>query len=62
MNTVGIDLHRRRSVPAVIDGEGEVHRPVSIDNDPAAFLDLLGGLEGETQVAVEATYGWEWLA
>jgi transposase len=62
MNTVGIDLHRRRSVLSVIDGEGEVHRPVRIDNNPAAFLDLLGELEGETQVAVEATYGWEWLA
>jgi transposase len=62
MNTVGIDLHRRRSVLAVIDDQGEVHRPVRIDNSPAAFLDLLGELEGETQVAVEATYGWEWLA
>jgi transposase len=26
------------------------------------FLELLGGLEGESQIAVEATYGWEWLA
>ncbi len=62
MNTVGIDLHRRRSVLAVIDGQGEVHPPVRIDNDSKTFLDLLGELEGETQVAVEATYGWEWLA
>jgi transposase len=25
-------------------------------------LELLGGLEGESQIPVEATYGWEWLA
>ena len=62
MNTVGIDLHRKRSVLAVIDEEGEVHPPVRIDNEPQRFLELLGELEGETEVAVEATYGWEWLA
>jgi transposase len=62
MNTVGIDLHRRRSVVAVIDEEGELRSSARIDNDREALLELLGELEGETQVAVEATYGWEWLA
>src|SRR5215211_2405278 len=33
-----------------------------IVNDPAAFLELLEGVEGESKVALEATYGWEWLA
>lgn len=62
MNTVGIDLHRRRSHVAVIDDQGELRSSVQIDNDRATFLELLDSLEGETQVAVEATYGWEWLA
>jgi transposase len=26
------------------------------------FLELLGDLEGEARIAIEATYGWEWAA
>jgi transposase len=33
-----------------------------IVNDQETFLELPGGLDGESQIAVEATYGWEWLA
>ena len=33
-----------------------------IVNDPRAFLELLEGIDGESRVALEATYGWEWLA
>jgi transposase len=62
MNSVGIDLHRNRSHIAVIDGEGTETLSRRITNDPATFLQLLGELEGETQIALEATYGWEWLA
>jgi transposase len=62
MNSVGIDLHRKRSHIAVIDGEGTEVLSRRIANDPATFLELLAGLEDETQIAVEATYGWEWLA
>jgi transposase len=62
MNSVGIDLHRKRSHIAVIDGEGTEVLSRRITNDPATFLELLGELEDETQIAVEATYGWEWLA
>jgi len=62
MNSVGIDLHRKRSHVAAIDGEGTEVFSRRIANDPATFLELLGGLEDKTQVAVEATYGWEWLA
>ena len=62
MNSVGIDLHRNRSHIAVIDEHGELTLSKRIVNGRETFLELLGGLEGETQIAVEATYGWEWLA
>src|SRR5258708_23534652 len=62
MNSVGIDLHRNRSHVAVIDGNGELSVSRRIVNSRETFLELLGGLEGESQIAVEATYGWEWLA
>jgi transposase len=62
VNSVGIDLHKSRSHVAVIDEHGELSVSRRIANDPDTFVELLGGLEGETQIAVEATYGWEWLA
>jgi transposase len=58
---VGIDLHRRRSQIAVIDEHGELTTSRRIVNDRATFLELLGEPDG-THVALEATYGWEWLA
>src|SRR6059058_133409 len=58
---VGIDLHRRRSFLTAITEEGEVSLRRRITNDPDAFLELLGDPDG-THVALEATYGWEWLA
>jgi transposase len=62
MNSVGIDLHRNRSHIAVIDEQGELSLSRRIVNDRDTFLEMLGGLDGESQIAVEATYGWEWLA
>ncbi len=62
MNSVGIDLHRNRSHIAAIDDEGAEVLSRRIVNDPETFLELLGDLDGETEVALEATYGWEWLA
>lgn len=62
MNSVGIDLHRNRSQIAVIDSNGELSLSKRIVNNRKTFLELLGGLEGKSQVALEATYGWEWLA
>jgi len=62
VNSVGIDLHRNRSHVAVIDEHGELVLSKRIVTGRDAFLELLGGLEGESQIAVEATYGWEWLA
>jgi transposase len=62
MNSVGIDLHRNRSHVAVIDEHGEISLSRRIVNDRETFLELLGALEGESSIALEATYGWEWLA
>jgi hypothetical protein len=58
MNSVGIDLYRNRSHIAVIDEHGELSLSKRIVNDCDTFLELLGGLDGESQIAVEATYGW----
>jgi transposase len=62
MNSVGIDLHRSRSHVAVIDDQGEQLLSRRILNDPATFLELLAEIDGECRIALEATYGWEWLA
>ena len=61
MHSVGIDLHRKRSHVAVIDEAGEQLLSRRIVNDPQTFLALLEGV-GACRVALEATYGWEWLA
>jgi len=58
---VGIDLHRRRSQIAIIDQDGQLTLSRRIVNHPDAFTELLGDPDG-THVALEATYGWEWLA
>src|SRR5512144_1827368 len=62
MNCVGIDLHRKRSHVAVFSDDGGQLLSRRIDNDPATFLALLEEIDGESRVALEATYGWEWLA
>jgi transposase len=62
MNSVGIDLHRNRSHFAVIDSNGELSLSRRIVNGRETFLELLDSLDGESRIAVEATYGWEWLA
>jgi transposase len=59
---VGIDLHRKRSQVAVLDESGNELLSRRIVNEPAAFLELLRRLGDEARVALEATYGWEWLA
>jgi transposase len=59
---VGIDVHCRRSQIAAIDEHGELTISRRITNDDReAFLELLGDPH-QTLVALEATYGWEWLA
>src|SRR6266498_1875930 len=59
---VGIDLHRKRSQIAVLDQQGGELLSRRIVNEPNSFLELLNGLGDDVQVALEATYGWEWLA
>src|SRR5207247_7776109 len=59
---VGIDLHRSRSQIAVLDQQGGELLSRRIANDREIFLELLDGLGDDVQVALEATYGWEWLA
>lgn len=59
---VGIDLHRSRSHVAVLDDEGTQLLSRRVANDPAIFLELLAEIDGESKIALEATYGWEWLA
>ena len=58
---IGVDLHRRRSQIAIIDEHGELSLSRRIVNDRDTFRELLGDPDG-THVALEATYGWEWLA
>jgi transposase len=62
MHSVGIDLHRKRSHVAVIDDQGRELRSRRIINDGQTFLALLAEIDGECRIALEATYGWEWLA
>jgi transposase len=62
MNSVGIDLHRSRSHVAVLDDSGNERLSRRIVNDPQTFLELLAEIDGESKIALEATYGWEWLA
>jgi predicted NBD/HSP70 family sugar kinase len=59
MNSVGIDLHRNRSHVAVIDEHGQQLLSRRIVNDRDTFLELLDAIEGDSRIAVEATYGWE---
>jgi len=61
-NSVGIDLHRKRSHIAALDEHGVELFSRRIVNDPDTVVALLGELDGESKLALEATYGWEWLA
>ena len=58
---VGIDLHRRRSQIAILDEHGELTLQKRIATGRDTITELLGDPES-THVALEATYGWEWLA
>src|SRR3954462_6445400 len=62
MVCVGIDLHRKRSHVAVVDERGQQLLSCRLGNDPEGFRELLSPLGDDAQFALEATYGWEWLA
>jgi transposase len=57
----GIDLHRRRSQIAIIDEHGELTLSKRVPTGRETIKELLGESDN-THVALEATYGWEWLA
>src|ERR671911_1653433 len=59
---VGIDLHRKRSHVAVVDEHGHQLLSRRLVNDPELFRELLDELGADARFALEATYGWEWLA
>ena len=59
---VGIDLHRRTSHVAAFDEEGLELLSRRVTNDPGVLRALLAELGGEAKVALEAAFGWEWLA
>src|SRR5207247_4453213 len=59
---VGIDLHRKRSQIAALDAQGTELLSRRVVNEPEALKAILAELGGELKVALEATYGWEWLA
>src|SRR5436190_14544802 len=59
---VGIDLHRKRSQIAALDEQGTELLSCRVANHAEALKVILAELGGELQVALEATYGWEWLA
>jgi transposase len=58
---VGIDVHRKRSQVAVIDGNGEVLANRNVPNGVEAILKVIGGLPPGTSAAFEAAYGTSWL-
>jgi len=57
---VGIDLHRRRSVIYIMDGEGQKLSCVRITNEPDALMAAVAPAGEDAHVVVEATYGWYW--
>jgi transposase len=59
---VGIDLHRRTSHVAAFDEEGLELLSRRVTNDPEALRAIFAELGGDARVALEAAFGWEWLA
>ena len=59
---VGIDLHRKRSQISALDEAGNELLSRRIANEPEALKALLAELDDELEIALEAAYGWEWLA
>jgi transposase len=58
---VGIDVHRKRSQVAVVDGAGEVRVNRNVPNGVEPILRVMGDVPVGTPVAFEAAYGWGWL-
>lgn len=58
----GIDVHRKRSQVAVVGSEETVALNRNVVDGKEPVLKLIGGLPAGTPVAVEAAFGWGWLA
>src|SRR5262245_53987447 len=58
---VGIDVHRKRSQVAVIDGDGGVLANRNVPNGVEPILSVIGALPPGTPAAFEAAFGWGWL-
>jgi hypothetical protein len=59
---VGIDLHRRTSHVAAFDEQGLELLSRRVTNDPEVLRAIFAELGVEAKVALEAAFGWEWLA
>jgi hypothetical protein len=60
-SSVGIDLHRRRSVVVVLNEDGKRVSWSRIDDTPANLAAEIGAAGGPAaEVAMEATWGWYW--
>src|SRR2546425_12058256 len=60
---VGVDLHRKRSVVAALNDQGELMLSRRIASRPEDFQRVFGELEPSSlSVVFEATYGWHWFA
>ena len=63
MDTIGIDLHRKRSRFVRVNQEGKVLEKRTIQSSPAAFREAFGKFDkGAARVAMEATGNWYWAA
>lgn len=58
MNYVGIDYHKRYSHVMAIDEEGKEIKNMRLDNTFEDFQRFFSGLEGSSQVVVEASRTW----
>ncbi len=59
---VGMDLHRRRSVPVRMTMDGRKLETARIQNSPAALRAVLARCGERPLVVLEAAYGWYWAA
>ena len=61
MNTIGIDLHQKRSRFVVLSQDGTVLSKRTIPSTPQAYQEAFAAwADQETQVAIEATINWYW--
>lgn len=59
----GVDLHRKRSQVAILDGDGQLLLERNIPSIGSEFIAIFERFDDEPiEVAFEATYGWGWFA